>query len=95
MKEEILSLWEEYRGLKSLEAKLVHDADVVDLIIQLKEQKDLNNPYADKWIEYAKRKLITEEAKKLVKAILKVEWCSWWLEYFVKNNERRNQRKDS
>uniref|UniRef100_A0A7V4JP94 5'-deoxynucleotidase n=1 Tax=Thermodesulfobacterium geofontis TaxID=1295609 RepID=A0A7V4JP94_9BACT len=95
MKEEILSLWKEYRSLKSLEAKLVHDADVIDLVIQLKEQKDLNNPYADKWIEYAKRKLITEEAKKLVKAILKVEWCSWWLEYFIKNNEKRNQRKDS
>jgi len=95
MKEEILSLWKEYRSLKSLEAKLVHDADVIDLIIQLKEQKDLNNPYADKWIEYAKRKLITEEAKKLVKAILKVEWCSWWLEYFIKNDEKRDQRKDS
>jgi len=95
MKEEILSLWKEYRSLKSLEAKLVHDADVIDLIIQLKEQKDLNNPYADKWIEYAKRKLITEEAKKLVKSILKVEWCSWWLEYFIKNDEKRDQRKDS
>lgn len=95
IKEEVLALWEEYRNMKNLEAKLVHDADIIDLIIQLKEQKDLNNPYAEKWIEYAKKRLITEEAKKLVKAILKTEWCSWWLEYFFKNNEKGNQRKNS
>jgi len=95
IKEEVLFLWEEYRNLKSLEAKLVHDADIIDLIIQLKEQKDLNNPYADKWIEYAKKRLITNEAKKLVEAILKTEWCSWWLEYFIKNNENTKYRRNS
>jgi len=95
IKEEVLFLWEEYRNLKNLEAKLVHDADIIDLIIQLKEQKDLNNPYADKWIEYAKKRLITNEAKKLVEAILKTEWCSWWLEYFVKNNENTKYRRNS
>lgn len=91
IKEEILSIWEEYRKQKSLEAKLVHDADVIDLIIQLKEQKDLNNPYAEKWIEYAKKRLITDEAKNLVEAILNTEWCSWWLEYFIKNNEKSDE----
>jgi len=95
IKEEVLFLWEEYRNLKNLEAKLVHDADIIDLIIQLKEQKDLNNPYADKWIEYAKKRLITNEAKKLVEAILNTEWCSWWLEYFVKNNENTKYRRNS
>ena len=95
IKEEVLFLWEEYRNLENLEAKLVHDADIIDLIIQLKEQKDLNNPYADKWIEYAKKRLITNEAKKLVEAILNTEWCSWWLEYFVKNNENTKYRRNS
>jgi len=95
IKDEVLSLWEEYRTLKTLEAKIVHDADVLDLIIQLKEQKDLNNPYADKWIEYAQRRLITDEAKKLVEAILNTEWCSWWLEYFIKNNENREKKSNS
>ncbi|MCD6548980.1 MAG: HD domain-containing protein [Thermodesulfobacterium sp.] len=93
LKEEVLSLWKEYRNLENLEAKLVHDADVIDLIIQLKEQKDLNNPYADKWIEYAKKRLITDVAKKLVEAILKTEWCSWWLEYFIKNNENTEHKE--
>lgn len=95
IKEEILSLWDEYRSLKSLEAKLVHDADVIDLIIQLKEQKDLNNPYAEKWIEYTKKRLITDEAKSLVETILNTEWCSWWLEYFIKNNEEKSKISES
>ena len=85
---EILSLWQEYRSLRSLEAKIVHDADILDLIIQLKEQKDLNNPYAEKWIEHAKKRLITEYAKNLTNVILETDWCSWWLGYFFKDNEK-------
>ncbi len=94
-KDEILSIWKEYREIRTFEAKIVHDADILDLIIQLKEQKDLNNPYADKWIEYAKRRLITECAKKLVDSILEIEWCSWWLEYFFKDNESKNSERNS
>lgn len=86
-KEEVISLWKEYRELKTIEAKIVHDADIIDLIVQLKEQKDLNNPYAEKWIYYAKKRLITEEGKKLASAISETDWCSWWLEKFVKENE--------
>ncbi len=87
IKEEVLSLWKEYREQKSIEAKILHDADVIDLILQLKEQKDLNNPYADKWIYYAKKRLVTPIGKKLVEKILETDWCSWWLHYFIKEDE--------
>jgi len=83
LEEEFLSLWKEYREGKTLEAKIVHDADVLDLIIQLKEQKDLGNPYAEKWIDYALPRLITEEAKELVREVLKREWCAWWYEFLL------------
>jgi putative hydrolase of HD superfamily len=95
LKEEVLALWKEYRELKTIEAKLVHDADVIDLIIQLKEQKDLNNPYAEKWIEYARPRLITPLAKKLVEAILNTEWCSWWYNFLVENNANRRDKRNS
>ncbi len=94
-KDEVLILWKEYRSMESLEAKLVHDADVIDLIIQLKEQKDLNNPYAERWIEYAKPKLLTQVAKKLVSAILNTEWCSWWYDFLVKRNANTRDKRDS
>ncbi len=86
LEEEVTSLWKEYRKLETLESKVVHDADVLDLIIQLKEQKDLNNPYAEKWIDYAMPRLITEEGKALAQAILERDWCAWWYEFLVEKN---------
>jgi putative hydrolase of HD superfamily len=93
IKEEVLNLWKEYREQKSIEAKLLHDADVIDLLLQLKEQKDLNNPYAEKWIYHAKKRLITPIGKKLAEEILKTEWCSWWLHYFVKENDPDSEKR--
>lgn len=81
---EVLKLYEEYRKKETLEAQIVHDADVLDLIVQLKEQKDLNNPFAERWINYAKRRLYLEESKRLANAIVETEWCSWWLERLLR-----------
>jgi len=81
---EVLNLYEEYRKNETLEAQIVHDADVLDLIIQLKEQRDLNNPFAERWINYAKRRLRLDESKKLANAIVETEWCAWWLERLLR-----------
>lgn len=81
---DVLNLYEEYRKNETLEAQIVHDADVLDLIIQLKEQRDLNNPFAERWINYAKRRLILDESKKLANAIVETEWCAWWLERLLR-----------
>lgn len=87
--EEVLILFEEYRKNESLEAKIVHDADTLDLIVQLKEQRDLNNPFAERWINYAKRRLQLKETKDLVEAILETEWCAWWLERLLKEKDEK------
>ncbi|MEZ0344272.1 MAG: HD domain-containing protein [Caldimicrobium sp.] len=88
--EEVLKLFEEYRKNETLEAKIVHDADTLDLMVQLKEQKDLNNPFAERWLSYAKRRLILDESKKLAEALLETEWCSWWLERLL---QERNEKE--
>lgn len=88
--EEVLKLFEEYRKNETLEAKIVHDADTLDLIVQLKEQKDLNNPFAERWLSYAKKRLILEESKRLCEALLETEWCSWWLERLL---QERNEKE--
>ena len=87
LEKEALSLWKEYRSNETLEAKLVHDADVIDLLVQLKEQQDLGNPYAPKWIFFAKKKLLTPWGKELAEKVLSIEWCSWWLKELIKENE--------
>ncbi len=90
--EEVLILFEEYRNGETLEAKIVHDADTLDLIVQLKEQRDLNNPFAERWINYARRRLLLNESKALASAILETEWCAWWLERLL---QERNEQGSS
>ncbi|NPB09880.1 MAG: HD domain-containing protein [Thermodesulfobacteria bacterium] len=84
------ALWDEYRRGESLEAQLVHDADQLDLLIMLKEQHDLGNPYASRWITYAKRRLRTEIGQKLAAAITETDWASWWLDQFVAREDEQD-----
>ncbi len=87
LEEEVVTLWQEYRKGESLEAKLVHDADVIDLLLQLKEHADLGNPYAPRWIDFARKRLLTSYGKELATKVLETEWCSWWFEDLVEGND--------
>lgn len=86
--EEAQALVEEYLAQETLEARLAHDADQLDLMVMLKEQKDLGNPYAPRWLAYAKRRLKTEAGRRLAEALLETDWASWWLDEFVSRNEK-------
>lgn len=88
-KELYRAYWDEYRSGSSEASKLVHDADQLDLLLELKEQKDLGNPYASKWIKYLLKRLSTEQGKLLSESILKTDWTDWWFkgndDWWVKN----------
>ncbi|MCX7991684.1 MAG: HD domain-containing protein [Proteobacteria bacterium] len=70
----------DYIEQKSLEAKLAKDADNLELLLQLKEQKDLGNPYADDWIKFTMQRLITNEGKELGEVILNTDSTHWWFD---------------
>jgi putative hydrolase of HD superfamily len=74
------SLMEEYRKEETEEARLVHDADQLDLILELKEQSDLGNAYAPKWIHFARKRLRTDIARELAAEILRTDSTAWWFE---------------
>ncbi len=74
------ALLREYREEATEEAKLVHDADQLDLILELKEQNDLGNAYARKWIHFALTRLRTEVGKQLASEILTTDSSGWWFE---------------
>lgn len=78
--EEIRELISDYIEQKSYEANLAKDADNLELLLQLKEQKDLGNPYADDWINYTLQRLITNEGKKLGEVIIKTDSTHWWFD---------------
>ncbi len=82
---ELLELYNEYNEAKSLEARLVQDADQIDMLISLREQEDSGNPNASVWIPYVKRRIKTKEALALAESLMKTNWASWWMDEFKKD----------
>ncbi len=79
-KDEIQKLLRTFWKQDSLEAKLARDADNLELLLQLKEQKDLGNPYADEWIGFTIQRLTTKEGKELAETILTTDSTQWWFD---------------
>jgi len=76
--EEIRSLIEEFNEGTSEEALLARDADQIEMILSLKEYKDLGNKYAEEWIEYSIQRLKTTTARELARVVLSTDSSQWW-----------------
>jgi putative hydrolase of HD superfamily len=74
----IKSLIEEYEERETKEALLAKDADNLEWIMALKEQKDIGNERASTWIPSAILRLKTEEAKQLAAKIVSTDSDRWW-----------------
>lgn len=93
--ESILSLWDEYSNCQTLEAIFAHDADQLDLALNLKVEQNLGNPYAKNWLENLFSRLKSSLAKELYHVILISDHTDWW--YKQKNKcwwETRELEKD-
>ncbi len=75
----LLELWAELDEGESLEAKLVADADQLDMLLSLKKELDLGNAQAKFWIENTVKRLKTKLAKELAEAILATHHSEWWI----------------
>ncbi len=75
---EIRELIKEFMDGKTEEAKLARDADQIEMILALKEYKDLGNKYADEWLGFSLKRLQTETAKELAEVILATDSSLWW-----------------
>ncbi len=73
-------LLEEYRAAETEAAKLAHDADQLDLFLELKEQYDLGNSYARRWIHFALKRIKTPIGKEIAAEILDTDSASWWFD---------------
>jgi putative hydrolase of HD superfamily len=81
---EVLDLWHELEAGKTQEARLAEDADQLDFIANLKEEVDLGNPYAAKWLAHALQRLKTDAARELAQAVQSTDQSDWW---FVRPEE--------
>jgi len=78
LEDEIMSLWEEQEEVETLEAQLAQDADQLDLILNLKQELDLGNKYAAKWLECCLARLRTEQGMQLAEMISQTDHTDWW-----------------
>jgi len=76
--EELASLIREFEEQATPESHLAYDADQLEMILALKEYKDLGSKYADEWLEFALKRLKTVLAGKLAAVILETDSSLWW-----------------
>lgn len=78
LRSEVLEYWHELEAGETPEARLAQDADQLDFIANLKEELDLGNPYASKWLAHALRRLRTDTARELAGAVRATDQSDWW-----------------
>jgi len=77
---ELSGLLEEYRAESTPEAVLAHDADQLELLLSLKEERDAGNPQADEWIPFVIRRLRSATAQELAQQVLSGHSADWWFD---------------
>lgn len=75
---DVLELQAELEAAQSREALLAQDADQLDLILSLKQEQDLGNAYARKWIAHALERLRTDLGRDLARVIVHTDHTDWW-----------------
>ena len=77
---ELKELMAEYRNESSPEAVLAHDADQLEMLLELKEKLDSGCRAANDWTPFVLRRLRTDAAKTLAEKILEGDSASWWFD---------------
>ena len=78
--EELDALLAEYRAEETPESIVAHDADQLELLLQLVEQRDAGVPSTDDWVPFVLKRLRTNGGKKLAQSILAGDSSSWWFD---------------
>ena len=76
---EIAAYLNEYIANQTIEAKIAHDADQLELMLVLKKEKDLGNAAAQDWLDNVQQRLKLELSHKLAREILERSSDSWWV----------------
>jgi putative hydrolase of HD superfamily len=81
IKEEYLKLWHEYELRESIEAKIVKDADTLDVDFELAEQVSRGNTMGVRWMKdrqkVADTKLYTKTAKTMYEQLKGINPLDW------------------
>ena len=96
--ERIEALHAEYKERVSKESLIAKDADNLELLVFLKEQKDLGNPQAERWLMGYLDRFKTTEGRTLAEQVLETNMSDWWFkgkdvkEYWI---DRKHHKKSA
>lgn len=76
--EEFSNLYNEMEEMKTKEAIIAKDADLLECAIQGKEYLDRNYKDAENWIYNVEKRLKTKSAKEILKLVKKSGANDWW-----------------
>lgn len=89
---EIEELFKEEQERKTLEAKIVKDADILEWIATLRGEEMKGNIKTHAWIRSALKRLKTTAGKKVGKILIKTNPDAWWFDekdaWFVDRNKK-------
>lgn len=91
--EEIVKITKEYEEGKTLEAKIVHDADVLALCLELKQLIEKGNRNAEEWLEGNKDRLHLDISRQLAREIQETDSQDWWKKERGKIHKRYKYNK--
>jgi putative hydrolase of HD superfamily len=78
--DELRSLLDEYRDERTPEAVLAHDADQLEMLLELKGHIDAGSGPAEDWTPFVTQRLRTPAAQRLAQGILNGDSASWWFD---------------
>ena len=78
--DELRDLLAEYRDESTPESIIAHDADQLEMLLELKEHFEKGITKAADWTPFLLRRLRTDTAKALAESILDGDPASWWFD---------------
>jgi putative hydrolase of HD superfamily len=78
--DELRGLLAEYRAEATAESVVAHDADQLEMLLELKEHADHGVPGASDWTSFVVRRLRTDNGRRLAQGILDGDSASWWFD---------------
>jgi len=78
--DELEALLHEYRAEQTRESIVAHDADQLELLLHLVEQRDGGVPNTDDWIPFVLKRLRTTGGRQLARSILDGDSSRWWFD---------------
>lgn len=75
---DIVSAWEEYSKSDSAEGVIAHDADLLELLITLREQESRGQIRASDWLDRTVERMQTSAARAIAEVIIGGDPNHWW-----------------